>query len=81
VFILRTQVDKYKYFYTFYFCTNNNSLNKETKELIFYVNIKSEELRDILKEVLKDVYGVSLIKDKPFVSLLSREHNITLTRT
>jgi hypothetical protein len=81
VFILRTRVSKYKYFYTFYSCTNSNSLNKETKEPIFYVNVKSEELRDILKEILKDVYGVSLIEDKPFVSLFPRGHNITLTQT
>jgi hypothetical protein len=63
----------------FYFYINNNSLNKETKELIFYINIKLKELRDILKEVLKDIYNISLIKDKPFISLRLRGYNITLT--
>ena len=72
MFILRTRISKYKYFYTFLSYTNNNSLDKETKEPTFYVDIKSEELRDILKEVLKDVYGVSLIEDKPSISLSSR---------
>jgi hypothetical protein len=81
VFILCTQVSKYKYFYTFYSCTDNNGLNKETKEPIFYVNVKSEELQDILRKVLKDVYSVSLMEDKPSVSLLPRRHNIALTRT
>jgi len=72
VFILCTQVGKYKYFYTFLFYTNNNSLDKKTKEPTFYIDIKSEELRDILREVLKDVYSVSLIEDKPSISLSSR---------
>lgn len=44
IFILYIQVSKYKYFYIFYSYTNNNSLNKETKEPIFYINIKSEKL-------------------------------------
>jgi len=66
------RVSKYKYFYTFYSCTNNNGLDKETKEPTFHIDIKSEELRDILREVLKDVYGISLMKDKPSVSLSSR---------
>jgi hypothetical protein len=44
VFILRKRVGKYKYFYTFLFRTNNNSLDKKTKEPTFYVDVKSEEL-------------------------------------
>ncbi|KAG4427614.1 hypothetical protein IFR05_016902 [Cadophora sp. M221] len=42
-------------------------IDKDTKELTFYVDVNSEELRDILREVLKDVYGVSLMEDKPSV--------------
>ena len=56
----------------FLFYTNDNSLDKKTKEPTFYVNVKLEELWDILREVLKDVYSVSLIEDKPSVSLSSR---------
>jgi hypothetical protein len=81
VFILRTQVSKYKYFYTFHSYTNGNGLDKETKEPIFHVDVKSEELRDILREILKDVYGISLMEDKPSISLLPRGHNMALTRT
>jgi hypothetical protein len=81
VFILRTRVGKYKYFYTFHSCTDDNGLDKETKEPTFHVDVKSEELRDILREVLKDVYGVSLMEDKPSVSLLPGGHNMALTRT
>ncbi len=60
---------------------DDNSLDKKTKEPIFHVDVKSEELRDILRDVLKDVYGVSLIEDKPSVSLLLGGHNMVLTRT
>lgn len=42
-------------------------VDKKTKEPTFHVDVKSEELRDILREVLKDVYGVSLMEDKPSV--------------
>jgi hypothetical protein len=65
----------------FYSCTNSNNLDKETKEPIFYINIKLKELWDILREVLKDIYSISLIEDKPFISILLREYNIALTRT
>jgi len=63
----------------FYSYTNSNSLDKETKEPIFYINIKLEELRDILREVLKDIYSISLIEDKPSISLFLRGYNIALT--
>jgi len=42
-------------------------IDKETKESTFHVDVKSEELRDILREVLKDVHGISLMEDKPTV--------------
>ncbi len=48
-------------------CTDSNGLDKETKESTFHVDVKSEELRDILREVLKDVHGISLMEDKPTV--------------
>jgi hypothetical protein len=38
--------------------------NKKPKT---YVDIKSVELRDVLRQVLKDVSGISLREDKPTV--------------
>jgi hypothetical protein len=32
-----------------------------------YIDIKSEDLRDILREVLHDIKAVSLMEDKPSV--------------
>ena len=48
-------------------CTHEVILDKVTKDPTFYVDIKSAELRDILRDVLKDVYGLSLMEDKPSV--------------
>ncbi|PMD21103.1 P-loop containing nucleoside triphosphate hydrolase protein [Hyaloscypha hepaticicola] len=42
-------------------------IDRNTKDAISYVDIKSEELRDVLREVLKDVYGISLMVDKSTV--------------
>ena len=47
----------------------NSSLDKETKNQIQYIDIKSLGLRDILRKVLQDVQGICLYKDKPLVSL------------
>ncbi|KAF4628690.1 hypothetical protein G7Y89_g9463 [Cudoniella acicularis] len=53
-------------------------INRETKDPIFYIDIKSEDLRDVLREVLKDVYRISLLEDKPrksprFINRLYKE--------
>jgi hypothetical protein len=42
-------------------------IDKKTQDLTSYIDIKSEELRDILRIVLRDVYGISLNEDKPSV--------------
>ena len=39
-------------------------LDRNTEEVIPYINIKSEGLRDILRAVLNDVEAISLIKEK-----------------
>jgi hypothetical protein len=46
---------------------NGDIPDRDTKDPTSYVDIKSEELRDILREVLKDVHGISLIVEKPTV--------------
>ncbi|KAI9750422.1 MAG: hypothetical protein M4579_006477 [Chaenotheca gracillima] len=40
-----------------------------TKEPTCYVDIKSEELRDILRTILQDISGISLVEANPTVSL------------
>src|SRR5437773_6866945 len=47
---------------------NNASQDKENKYYTEYVDVKSEGLQDILREILKDVNRVSLGEDKPSVS-------------
>jgi hypothetical protein len=46
---------------------NGDILDRDTKDATSYVDVKSEELRGILREVLKDVHGISLMVDKPTV--------------
>ena len=51
--------------------TDEGSLDKKTLDPIYYVDIKSEGLRDILKSVLRDIRTVNLNEDKPAVKLSS----------
>ncbi|KAI9790551.1 MAG: hypothetical protein M1816_005058 [Peltula sp. TS41687] len=46
--------------------------HKRNRDFSVFLDIKSECLRDILREVLKDVRGTSLREDKPTVSCLLR---------
>jgi hypothetical protein len=55
---------------------NKDILDRNTKDATSYVDIKSEELRDVLREVLKDVYGISLMVDKPTVRPSSYQREI-----
>ena len=43
-------------------------LDRETEETTFYVDIKSEWLRDVLRDILKDVQVISLKEGKLSVS-------------
>jgi hypothetical protein len=47
-----------------YRCT----VDRDTKETTCYVDIKSEQLRDVLRKVLVDISVVSLKGHKPSVS-------------
>jgi len=51
-------------------------LDRVTKDPTFYIDLESEELRDILREVLKDIYGLSLMEEKPTVSLFSYQRGL-----
>jgi hypothetical protein len=55
---------------------NGDILDRNTKDPISYIDIKSEELRGILREVLKDVHGISLMVEKPTVRPSSYQRQI-----
>ncbi|OJD12529.1 hypothetical protein AJ78_06894 [Emergomyces pasteurianus Ep9510] len=42
-------------------------INNESKKSMTYIDVKSEVLRDILREVLQDAKEVNLMKDKPSI--------------
>jgi hypothetical protein len=42
-------------------------LDRNSEEVISYIDIKSKGLRDTLREVLHDIKAVSLMEDKPSV--------------
>lgn len=46
---------------------NGDGLGKKTLDPTYYINIKSEGLRDILRTVLGDIRVVNLNEDKPVV--------------
>jgi hypothetical protein len=50
--------------------TDHINSDKKTGDPTFYVDVKSEELRDILRVILRDVRGVSLNEDKPAANAL-----------
>jgi hypothetical protein len=55
---------------------NRNIIDRNTKDPTSYIDIKSEELRDNLREVLKDVHGNSLMVEKPTVRPSSYQREI-----
>ena len=42
-------------------------LDRKSEEVMPYIDVRSESLRDILREVLYDIKAVSLMEDKPSV--------------
>jgi len=48
---------------------NENDLNKKTLDLTYYIDIKSKELRDILRIVLQDIRTINLNEDKFIIKL------------
>ena len=47
--------------------SNNDGLDKITMDLTCYIDVVSEELRDILRTVLPDIQIINLNEDKPTV--------------
>ena len=48
---------------------NNDYLDKKTDDETFYIDINSEQLQEILKEVLQGVKGICLDGEEPMVCL------------
>jgi hypothetical protein len=48
---------------------NDNYLDKTTNDETFYIDINSEQLQEILKEVLQGVKGIYLEEEEPMVCL------------
>ena len=51
--------------------SDKDIIDKKTLDPTFYVDIKSEGLRNILRMVLQDIRAVNLNEDKPVVLLPS----------
>jgi hypothetical protein len=48
---------------------NDDYLDKKTDDGTFYIDINSEKLQEILKEVLQGVKGICLDREEPMVCL------------
>jgi len=59
-------------FTSVYNYSDQDNSDKKTLNSTYYVDIKSEELRDILRTVLRDIRAVNLNEDKLVVWLFSR---------
>ncbi|KAJ6046919.1 hypothetical protein N7444_008173 [Penicillium canescens] len=53
--------------YTEYVFVVRERVDRKSEEVMSYVDVKSEGLRDILREVLHDIKAVSLMEDKPSI--------------
>lgn len=86
VFVVRRRVGQYT-IVTPPFLADYGSLDKKTKVTTCYVDVKSEPLRDILRDVLKGVGEISLNESKLCVSYApssiesSHSFDIRLSRT
>ncbi len=49
-------------------CTHEGILDKKAATNTVYIDVRSEWLRDVLRTVLKGVYGISAKEDKPSAS-------------
>ncbi len=50
---------------------DKDGLDKKTLDPTYYVDIKSEGLRNILRTILRDIRTINLNEDKPTVKLSS----------
>jgi len=66
VFVVRIRTGKSMGFWK-YLGAKIRILDKETFEQVFYIDIKLDRLRDVLRVVLREVRGLSLREDKIIV--------------
>ena len=52
---------------------SNTFIDKNTKETTSYIDVKSEPLREVLRDILRGVKAVSLMEDKPSVRYICSE--------
>ena len=55
---------------------NDNYLDKTTDDETFYIDINSEQLQEILKEVLQGVKGICLGGEEPMVCLYIKSEKL-----
>ena len=55
---------------------NNDYLDKKTDDGTFYIDINSEQLQEILKEVLQGVKGICLNGEEPMVCLYIKSEKL-----
>jgi hypothetical protein len=67
IFVVRTRIGEF--LSSIPTSVSDCSPEKETKNQIQCIDIKSSGLRDILRKVLQDVQGICLHEEKPSVSL------------
>lgn len=67
IFVARARIDKYIDMSKE--LDRWETLDKKTSNPMFYIDIKSEKLRDILRTVLHDIHGVFLRENKPQIWL------------
>lgn len=48
---------------------NENDIDKKTLNSIYYLDMKSKELRDILRTILRDIRTINLNEDKSAIKL------------
>ena len=51
IFVVYTRISKYKDSYWIYI-TKGKTIDKKTERIIYFINVKSKGLRDILRSVL-----------------------------
>jgi hypothetical protein len=81
VFVVRARTGKYIKPWQHLGAEVENS-DKETFEQVYYVDIKSEGLRDILRIVLRDVRGLSLREDQitVWIFFIRPEQSLTIEK-
>jgi len=66
IFIVRARIGKQSSILSI-FNAKEDTLDRNTRDLAFFINVKSKGLADILRTVLRDIRRISLKEDAPTV--------------